>query len=105
MVFYLKHLSNLKICVQQGVIINGCIVEHHIINKKVYGSIITPRRDIGNGGKVTTIHNSPIVPLIDWIKIDYLKIVIRNFRKFLETEFVGSNLSTSLLDYLIDIND
>lgn len=74
MVFYLKHLVNLKIRVQQGGVINGCIAENY--KGKVYGMIMAPRCDIGNEGKVSTVHYLPIVSFVDWVKVDCLRMAM-----------------------------
>lgn len=55
-----------NIAIQQGVIINGCIADK--CKENVSGIIITPRCDIGNGGKVSTIHYLPVIKIEDWIK-------------------------------------
>ena len=75
--FYIKNQT--KIPIQQGVIINGCIAENY--TQDTCGLIITPRCDIGNGGKVSTIHYLPIVSLKEWILVDCLQNGIRKFRK------------------------
>lgn len=99
--FYIKGLT--KIPIQQGVIINGCIAENY--TQDTYGLIITPRCDIGNGGKVSTIHYLPIVSLKEWIQVDCLQNGIRKFRKNLSEKLEKNGISSSILEFLVSIND
>ena len=98
---YIK--SDKKIPIQQGVIINGCIAENYDFD--TYGLIITPRCDIGNGGKVSTIHYLPIVPLEKWIIVDCLQNSIRKFRNKLSKKLEKNEISSTLLEYLVNIDD
>ncbi len=98
---YLKNES--KIPIQQGVIINGCIAENY--QCETFGLIITPRCDIGNGGKVATIHYLPIVPFKEWLLIDCLQNSIKKFKKSLSKSLEEKGISTTILEHLIDIED
>lgn len=92
-----------KCVIDQGVIVNGCIAEHY--NCDVCGVVITPRCDIGNGGKVSTIHYLPIVPLHDWIHVDCITNAIDKFKKNLSHKLIGNDISDSLLEYPVEIDD
>lgn len=92
-----------KIPIQQGVIINGCIAENYTC--ETFGLIITPRCDIGNGGKVATIHYLPIVPLKEWILVDCLQNCIKKLKKSLSKSLEGKGISSTILEHLIDIED
>jgi len=97
------YINNNKFPLQQGVIINGCIADNH--DKEAFGLIITPRCDIGNGGKVSTIHYLPIVPLEDWLKVNCVMSAVRKFRTQLEKELNKNGVSSSILDYFITQQD
>lgn len=100
--FYINNNNN-KFPLQQGVIINGCIADNH--SKEAFGLIITPRCDIGNGGKVSTIHYLPIVPLEDWLKVNCIMTAVRKFRKQLEKKLNQNGVSSSILNYFIPQQD
>lgn len=93
---YKEHTKHIEI--QQGVIISGCFADNYE-SHDVFGLIITPRCDIGNGGKVSTIHYLPIVPYEEWKNqeiIAYRKSCI--FKKMcnLQTKLQEKNISSSI---------
>ena len=88
--------------IQQGTIINGCISDNY--TEGVYGIIITPRCDIGNGGKVPTIHYLPIISLEKWIQNDCKNSAIQKERKKLDEMLRDLGISSNILD-IIKIQD
>lgn len=99
--FYIQ--GGAKFPIQQGVIINGCVADQY--NCETHGVIITPRCDIGNRGKVSTIHYLPVVPLEEWIHVDCLHSAIVKFRKKLTEKLEKREISSSVLEYLVGIDD
>lgn len=100
---YINCKSHHRIPVQQGTIINGCIADNYDCN--VYGLIITPRCDIDNGGKVSTIHYLPIVSLDDWMKVDCIVNARKKMAKMLQMKLQQYQISDTILNHFISKDD
>lgn len=100
---YLKDIDIKHVPLQQGTIINGCIAEHY--NCDVWGVVITPRCDIDNGGKVSTIHYLPIVSLEDWMKVDCISIATNKLRKRIKLLLDRYQVSENILVHIISQED
>ena len=100
---YCKDVNIKHVPLQQGTIINGCIAEHY--NCDVWGVVITPRCDIDNGGKVSTIHYLPIVSLEDWMKVDCVSIATNKLRKRIKLLLERYQISENILIHIISQED
>lgn len=102
-IMYVNNKNSKHVPLQQGTIINGCITEYY--NRDVWGVIITPRCDIDNGGKVSTIHYLPIVSLEDWMKVDCISIATDKLRKKVKTLLDRYQISENILVHIISQDD
>lgn len=87
-----------NIAIQQGVIINGCIADKS--KENVAGIIITPRCDIGNGGKVSTIHYLPVIAINDWLKQYILPDALSVEKEKLAKLLTEQKISSHILDII-----
>lgn len=100
---YIIHKDPQRIPIQQGTIINGCVADNYDCN--VYGLIITPRCDIDNGGKVSTIHYLPIVSLNDWMKVDCIVNATKKMARLLQVKLQQYQISDTILRHFISNDD
>lgn len=92
---------------QQGSIINNCYAEAYD-GCNVFGLIITPRCDLENNAKISTVHYLPIVRFEDWCNIYLKKLcaekISSEIRKKLNTTLNECRIDSSLID-TIDKNN
>lgn len=97
---YIEHTGRLEL--QQGAILCGCIADGYDLS--VNGLVITPRCDLGNGGKVSTVHYLPIVPIDEWAKRDLLYICMSKTKKLLRQKLYKllkeHKIAETVVDYL-----
>ena len=98
---YVEHNGRLKL--QQGAILCGCVADGYDLS--VNGLVITPRCDLGNGGKVSTVHYLPIVPIDEWVKRDLLSICMSKTRKILRLKLYKLLKEHKITDTVVDYLD
>lgn len=90
-----------SLSLQQGSIINHCYAELYD-NREVYGLIITPRCDLENEKKVSTIHYLPIVKYADWCDVHLQSLcdgrILGVIRKKLNSLLKTNRLDDSIID-------